>query len=43
MDLAIRMPESPGTYYVEFDLVSEQVAWFEDVGSPTLLHGVVVV
>jgi len=31
-------PEMPGTYIVEFDMVSEHLTWFEDTGSKTLRH-----
>lgn len=33
--LAIRMPDVPGRYRVEIDLVHELVAWFADKGNPT--------
>ena len=35
-------PSVPGTYYLEFDLVQEFVAWFHDQGSPTSFLKVVV-
>ena len=35
-DMALRAPDRPGKYYVEFDLVVEQLAWFENLGSPIL-------
>ncbi|MFN7971486.1 MAG: DUF1698 domain-containing protein [Acidobacteriota bacterium] len=31
--LEVQAPESPGVYLVELDLVSEQVAWFADLGT----------
>lgn len=34
--LEVASPPEPGQYEIEFDLVQEQVAWFEDRGSPTL-------
>ena len=33
VDIEMRAPE-PGTYRIEFDLVDEHIAWFEDLGSP---------
>ena len=35
-DIALRAPEQPGAYEVEFDMVAEGVAWFEDRGSPVI-------
>jgi tRNA (mo5U34)-methyltransferase len=32
----IGAPTTPGTYLLEFDMLSEHVAWFEDLGSPTV-------
>ncbi|HZI19893.1 MAG TPA: DUF1698 domain-containing protein [Pyrinomonadaceae bacterium] len=34
--LTLAAPAEPGRYVVEFDLVAEHVAWFEDFGSGTL-------
>lgn len=31
-----RAPDHAGVYRVEFDIVSEHVGWFENLGSPTL-------
>lgn len=36
IDIALRAPERPGMYQVEFDMVAERVAWFEDRGSPVI-------
>jgi tRNA (mo5U34)-methyltransferase len=36
MDITLRAPDRPGRYQVEFDMVAEQVAWFEDRGSPVI-------
>jgi hypothetical protein len=33
LELDLTAPARPGTYYVEFDMVSEQLAWFEELGS----------
>jgi tRNA (mo5U34)-methyltransferase len=40
--LTLRAPEEPGAYVVEFDPVAEHVAWFEDFGSGTLRHALLV-
>jgi hypothetical protein len=32
-------PRRPGTYTLKFDLVDQQVCWFEDVGSEPLTIG----
>jgi hypothetical protein len=32
----MRAPEAPGEYLLEFDMVSEHLAWFEDLGSKVL-------
>ena len=34
----MRAPEQPGQYRLEFDMVAEHLAWFEDLGSLTLSH-----
>jgi len=36
IDIALRAPERPGVYQVEFDMVAEGVAWFEDRGSTVI-------
>jgi hypothetical protein len=36
VEIVVRAPEKPGTYEVEFDMVAEAVAWFEDRGSPVI-------
>jgi tRNA (mo5U34)-methyltransferase len=35
-------PPIPGKYIVEFDMVAEHIAWFEDHGSGTLRHELIV-
>jgi hypothetical protein len=35
VELPIYVPEEPGTYQVEIDIVWEGVMWFKDKGSPT--------
>jgi tRNA (mo5U34)-methyltransferase len=42
IEFKVRAPETPGRYIVEFDMVAEHVTWFEDHGSGTLRHEVVV-
>lgn len=42
LEIPMPAPELPGTYIVEFDMVAEHVTWFEDYGSRTLSHGLVV-
>ncbi|RKD32281.1 hypothetical protein [Thermohalobacter berrensis] len=32
----VKMPEKPGKYKIEFDMVHEGVTWFKDKGSKTL-------
>ena len=38
LELRLRAPAAPGTYLLEFDMVSEHLAWFSDLGSATLRH-----
>ncbi|HEV3470927.1 MAG TPA: DUF1698 domain-containing protein [Pyrinomonadaceae bacterium] len=42
VEIRLRAPEEPGRYVVEFDMVAEHVAWFEDFGSGTLRHALAV-
>ncbi|MEP6818969.1 MAG: DUF1698 domain-containing protein [bacterium] len=42
LELKVRAPKISGRYIVEFDMVAEHVAWFEDHGSGTLRHDLVV-
>jgi tRNA (mo5U34)-methyltransferase len=42
IEIALRAPDSPGKYLLEFDLVSENLAWFEDLGSVVLRHNLSV-
>jgi tRNA (mo5U34)-methyltransferase len=42
IEIAVRAPETPGEYILVFDLVSEHLAWFEDLGSETVRHALVV-
>lgn len=36
IEIVLRAPETPGEYMLEFDMVSEHLAWFEDLGSKVL-------
>jgi tRNA (mo5U34)-methyltransferase len=38
----VHAPQTPGRYIVEFDMVAEHVSWFEDHGSGTLRHELIV-
>ena len=42
VELVVRAPEEAGDYIIEFDMVAEHVAWFEDFGSGTLRRALVV-
>jgi tRNA (mo5U34)-methyltransferase len=34
--IALRAPDKPGKYIVEFDMVLEHISWFEDLGTQTV-------
>ena len=36
IEIVMRAPEASGEYLLEFDMVSEHLAWFEDLGSKVL-------
>ena len=38
IEIAVPAPFEPGAYRLQFDMVAEQIAWFEDLGSATLTH-----
>src|SRR5215212_2805047 len=42
IEIAMRAPAAPGRYRLEFDMVSEHLAWFEDLGSEVVRHALVV-
>ena len=42
LSVTARAPEETGRYVVEFDMLAEHVSWFEDFGSGTLRHEIVV-
>ncbi len=36
VEITLPAPDAPGSYIIEFDMVAEHLAWFEDFGSGTL-------
>jgi tRNA (mo5U34)-methyltransferase len=42
LEIALRAPDSTGEYSIVFDMVSEHLAWFEDLGSAVLEHRLLV-
>lgn len=36
ISIQVGAPSEPGSYLLEFDMISEHIAWFEDLGSQTL-------
>jgi tRNA (mo5U34)-methyltransferase len=42
MEIVFAAPNSPGQYLLAFDMVSEHLAWFEDLGSEVLKLEIVV-
>jgi tRNA (mo5U34)-methyltransferase len=42
IEIAMRAPEESGQYRLEFDMVSEHLAWFEDLGSAVVRHELTV-
>jgi tRNA (mo5U34)-methyltransferase len=42
VEIAMRAPAEPGRYRLEFDMVSEHLAWFEDLGSEVVRHALTV-
>jgi len=42
LEIVVRAPGSTGQYIVQFDMVSEHLAWFEDLGSEVLTHQLIV-
>ena len=37
LEITFQAPDTPGSYFIEFDMVSEHITWFEDLGSSTLV------
>src|SRR5437870_1873060 len=42
LEIAMRAPSAPGNFVLQFDMVSEHLAWFEDLGSEVLRHQLIV-
>jgi len=42
LEIRLQTPAMAGHYVIEFDMVEEQRAWFEDYGSRTVRHSLVV-
>jgi tRNA (mo5U34)-methyltransferase len=42
VEIAVRAPAEPGSYRLEFDMVSEHLAWFEDLGSEVVSRALTV-
>jgi tRNA (mo5U34)-methyltransferase len=42
VEITLSAPDTPGVYVLEFDMVSEHLAWFEDLGSVVLKHDLIV-
>jgi tRNA (mo5U34)-methyltransferase len=42
IEITMRAPAEPGRYRLEFDMVSEHLAWFEDLGSEVVRHPLTV-
>lgn len=42
LQIVCQAPATPGSYLIEFDLVSERITWFEDLGSSTLIQELIV-
>jgi tRNA (mo5U34)-methyltransferase len=42
LEIALRAPDSTGEYSIVFDMVSEHLAWFEDLGSEVIEHRLLV-
>ncbi len=42
LQINLRAPSIPGRYYIEFDMVSENITWFQDSGSSPWIHELLV-
>ena len=42
LEIDVSAPESASSYQLMFDMVSENLAWFEDLGSEVLTHNLIV-
>lgn len=42
LEIGLNAPDTAGTYLLQFDMVSEHLAWFEDLGSEVLKQTLIV-
>jgi tRNA (mo5U34)-methyltransferase len=42
LEIALNAPDAAGSFLLQFDMVSEHLAWFEDLGSEVLKHSLIV-
>ncbi len=42
IDVEVALPDEPGNYTIEFDLIQEGVTWFKEMGSPVLTRWITV-
>ena len=42
IEIVMRAPEQHGRYLLEFDMISEHIAWFDDLGSKVIQHELLV-
>ena len=42
IEIALNAPDTTGTFILQFDMVSEHLAWFEDLGSEVLKQSLIV-
>ncbi len=42
LEIAMRAPAARGNFILQFDMVSEHLAWFEDLGAEVLRHSLIV-
>ena len=42
LEIVLQAPAAPGDYLLQFDMVSEHLAWFEDLGSEVVTHELTV-
>jgi len=42
-ELSLQLPDEPGLYYLQIDMVDERVHWFSDLGAPGMISEIEVV
>ena len=42
LEITLKAPLTPGSYILQFDMVAEHLAWFEDLGSQPVRHSLEV-